>query len=255
MKFSTATILSVLSSGALASPVFFPVSLKSSNTTDTELQPVSGVTDDYLETWTDFTFPSIENCNATQIKMVNKYYQDLLEVTSVARAHLISDGVDDAFIHWFGENGNPITVLGMLDNIAQGDKDGVLYRCDDIEGTCAEHSNYPGYHRVNATQETVLCDLFFTSKKPLEQMCVLGNITDVHPKTFAGIDLFHRFIHLESQNKGFFGEYVEEMDELIDYAENNSTYAVLNTDSLLYYVAEAYSLELTEGGCLGEYGA
>lgn len=84
-------------------------------------------------------------------------------------------------------------------------------------------------------------------------MCVIGNITTVTPKKFAGIDLFHRFLHIDSINKGFIAEYVEDMDELVYYAENNSSYAVINTDNILYYLAETYALELTPGGCLGEY--
>lgn len=253
MRISSAAILSFFSTGAFASPIVFKsLELKASNTSTAV--PVEGFTDLYLDTWNEITYPSIENCNATQVKMINKYYQDLLEVASVARAHLISDGVDEAFEHWFGEDGNPLTVLGVIDNIVQGDKTGVLYRCDDIEGSCASHpTTYPGYHRVNASQETVLCDLFFTSKRPLEEMCVIGNITTVTPKKFAGIDLFHRFLHIDSINKGFIAEYVEDMDELVYYAENNSSYAVINTDNILYYLAETYALELTPGGCLGEY--
>ena len=253
MRTSLAAVLSVLTSGVIASPISFQsLGVKASNVSTAV--SIEGVADSYMDTWDDFTYPSIENCNATQVKMINKYYQDLLEVASVARAHLISEGVDEAFEHWFGENGNPLTVLGIIDNIVQGDKDGVLYRCDDIEGTCASHpTTYPGYHRVNASQETVLCDLFFTSKKPLEDMCVIGNITTVKPKKFAGIDLFHRFLHIESISKGFVAEYVEDMDQLVDYAEHNSSYAVINTDNILYYIAESYALELTPGGCLGDY--
>lgn len=253
MNFLSSILLLALSYKTIASPISFQsVSLKATNVSNSE--PVSGVTDSYLDTWYDFTYPTIENCNATKVKMINKYYQDFLEFSSVARSHLINEGIDETFIHWFGEKGNPLVVLGVIDNLVEGNKDGILYRCDDIDGYCATHqTSWPGYHRSNATQETVLCDLFFTSKKPIEQMCVIGNITTVKPKAFAGIDLFHRFLHIESINKGFAGEYVEDFDEVIDYAENNSTYAVLNTDNLLYYVAEAYSRELVTGGCLGTY--
>ncbi|KAG0675808.1 hypothetical protein C6P40_001548 [Pichia californica] len=253
MKFSFVTLISILSTNVLASPISIKLSLKSSNSSSESLELVTGTTDDYLNTWYDITYPSIENCNATQTKMINKYYQDLLEVASTVRDHLINEGVDDTFIHWFGENGNPVAVLGFIDNIVQGNKDGVLYRCDDIDGTCAKNPTYPGYHRSIAEQETVICDLFFTSKRPIEDMCVIGNITTVKPKKFAGIDLFHRFCHLESINKGFIAEYVEDYDQVVDYAENNSSYAVLNVDNMLYYLAETYSLQLTDGGCLGNY--
>lgn len=245
MKLAYSIILPIFSALTLGSPI-------PSNSTNLDI--VEGTTDEYLNTWTDVTFPYIENCNATQTKMINKYYQDMLEVASIARTHLINNDVDETFEHWFGSEGNPLTVLGVIDNIVEGNKDGALYRCDDVDGSCASHlTSWPGYHRENATQETVLCDLFFTSKKPIEDMCVIGNITEVTPKIFAGIDLFHRFLHIESINKGFVGEYSETMEEIVDYAQNNATYAVLNTDSVLYYIAEAYALELTPGGCLGDY--
>lgn len=251
MKFSISIIASLLST-----TLALPVKLSNSTSNSTNSQEIVGFSDDFMKTWTDVTYPTIENCNATQIKLINKYYEDLLEVASIARSHLINEGVDEAFEHWFGDDGNPLTVLGVIDNIVEGKKDGALYRCDDIEGSCASHPNtWPGYHRVNASQETVICDLFFTSKKPIEDMCVIGNITDVGPKKFAGIDLFHRFLHIDSINKGFIAEYVEEKDELVEYAENNSSFAVINTDNILYYLAETYALELTPGGCLGDYNA
>lgn len=256
MKLENA-LIAILASTASASPIFWKRDgINSTNSSsNTRLSPVTGEQTTYLNTWSNITFPEVKNCNVTQVKYINKYYQDMLEVLSVARSHLIEYNNDSVFKHWFG-NGNPLTVLGVLDNIASGSKDGVLYRCDDIEGECASHlTTYPGYHRSdeNATGETVLCDLFFTSKKPLEDMCVIGSLIEVGPKKFAGVDLFHRFLHIESINKGFVGEYTEEFEDVIEYSKSNSSYAVINTDSLLYYITEAYSVELTGDGCLGEY--
>jgi hypothetical protein len=220
---------------------------------ESEPLSVKGELTDYFRTWSTITFPYAENCNATQMKYIDKYYQDMLEVSSIAREHLIQNGTDEIFEHWFGQ-GNLLTVLGVIDNIVQGDKAGVLYRCDDIDGGCAEHlTTWPGYHRSTAENETVLCDLFFTSKRPIEDMCNIGDILEVEPKTFAGIDLFHRFLHLESINKGFVSEYTETFEEIVDYAKENNTYAVINTDNILYYLAEAYSVSLASKGCLGQY--
>lgn len=245
--FTLTTAISCLISSAFCLPI------KVANTTGTISEVVTGVDFDYLDTWSDYTYPGIENCNSTQIRMVNKYYQDMLEVVSVSRAHLIENGVDEAFEHWFGEKGNPLTVLGVLDNIAFGSKEGVLYRCDDIDGLCAANPGYyAGHHRENATLETVLCDYFFESRKPIEEICLTGNITDINPKQFAGIDLIHRFFHVELINKGFLGEYAEDYEEVLDYAQNNATYAVLNTDNIIYYVSETYALNAVPGGCLGD---
>lgn len=86
MRTSLAAVLSVLTSGVIASPISFQsLGVKASNVSTAV--SIEGVTDSYMDTWDDFTYPSIENCNATQVKMINKYYQDLLAVASVARAH------------------------------------------------------------------------------------------------------------------------------------------------------------------------
>lgn len=248
MKISL--ILAQLIVSISASPI---VKRETEETSDLYVQ---GATEYYLDTWSTNTYPQIKNCNATQTKQINKYYQDFIEVSSVARERLLSNGGDDeTFKHWFGE-GNPLTVLGVIDNVVQGGKDGVLYRCDDIDGSCAEHpTEWPGYHRESADQETVLCDLFFTSKHPIEKICSEGDILEIKPKKYAGIDLFHRFLHLSSISKGFVAEYTEEIEDVVDYATNNASFAVINTDSILYYIAESYSLDLTGTGCLGNYNS
>lgn len=247
--------LSLLSACLVSSAIASPIFRRESNDSDDKVIYVQVEPESYLSTWADTSYPEIKNCNATQVKQLNKYYQDFIEVSSAARANLLENGANDiAFQHWFGKEANPLTVLGVIDNLVQGNKGGVTYRCDDIDGNCAKHSSdWPGYHREDAPQETVFCDLFFNSKHPIERICSEGDILEVKPKRYAGIDIFHRFLHLDSINKGFVGEYVEELEEIVDFAENNATFAVLNTDSLLYYIAETYSATLKEGGCLGKY--
>ncbi|CCH44952.1 Major allergen [Wickerhamomyces ciferrii] len=233
MKFFT---VGLLASIALASPIIDPsfVNEQANN---------------------EITTPKILNCNSTQTVQLKKYYKDLIEFSTIAKQNLLKNGGDDqVFKNWFGK-GNPLTVLGIIDEVLEGNKDGVLYRCDDIDGDCAAHpTEWPGYHRSSDDHsgETVICDLFFNSKHPIEKFCSEGDILTIKPKTYAGIDLFHRFLHLSKINKGYYGEYAEEFKDLLDYAENNITFAVLNTDNILYYIAESYSLNLTgSDSCLG----
>lgn len=204
--------------------------------------------------WSEPVFAEIyHTCNSTNARMINAGLKDSLEVSSYAKKRLLEYGSEDEiYQRWFGD-GSIYTVVGVLDWLVESNKDSLLYRCDDIDGQCAEHSNYPGYHRGDVSGETVICDLFYTSKKPLFNMCYLGTLADVHPKTYAGIDLLHRYLHIPVMNgDGYIEEYVEELEDILDYAQHNSSYAVRNVDSYLYYIADAYSNAVVAGGCLGD---
>lgn len=245
MKFSCSTIAAValLSSQALAAPVY---------NTNSSIELGNTVTQE-ITGWSNPTFPEIyHTCNETNIRMLNAALKDSVEASAFAKSRLLDYGVDDVYYkRWFG-NGSIFTVMGVLDQLVESSKENVLLRCDDIDGLCAANPGYyPGYHRASAPSETVICDYFYTSKKPLSNICFEGAIVDVHPKHYAGIDILHRYLHLSSMSFSYVAEFVEELDEIVDYAENNSTYAVRNTDNFLYYIADVYSSSVIPGGCLG----
>ncbi|QID85343.1 zinc- and pH-regulated surface protein [Saccharomyces pastorianus] len=50
----------------------------------------------------------------------------------------------------------------------------------------------------------------------------------------------------------YISEYAETLEEAIDYAQNNATFAVKNVDNYLYYLADVYSTSVIPGGCLGD---
>ena len=245
MKFSCSTIAAValLSSQALAAPVYNTNSSIELGTTVT--QEITG--------WSNPTFPEIyHTCNETNIRMLNAALKDSVEATAFAKSRLLDYGVDDVYYkRWFG-NGSIFTVMGVLDQLVESSKENVLLRCDDIDGLCAANPNYyAGHHRASAPSETVICDYFYIARKPLSNICFEGTIVDVGPKKYAGIDMLHRYLHVPTLSFDYIGEYAEELDEILDYAENNSTYAVRNTDNFLYYIADVYSSSVIPGGCLG----
>lgn len=64
--------------------------------------------------------------------------------------------------------------------------------------------------------------------------------------------MLHRYLHVPTMSMdGYVGEYAETLEEVVDYAQNNATYAVRNTDNYLYYLADVYSASVIPGGCLG----
>lgn len=245
MKLTSLSLLALTAFGeTLAAPV---VSTNSSAELETVLV-------EQFSIWPEPTFPEIyHTCNVTNTRMLNSAFEDSVEASAVAKRRLLDFGVDDVYYkRWFG-NGSIFTVMGVLDHLIESSKEGVLFRCDDVDGLCAENPDYyAGHHRESAPSETVICDYFYQSKKPLSTVCFDGTIVEVGPKHYAGIDLLHRYLHVPSMSLDYVGEFAEGLNETLEYVENNATYAVRNTDNYLYYIADVYTSSVILGGCLGD---
>lgn len=248
MKFSTSNYmaLAIIATCALAAPVIYDT-----NSTAELMSPLS----QEVLGWSHATFPAIyQTCNETNTRMLNAAFKDTAEVTAYGKSRLLNYGIDDAYYkRWFG-NGSIFTVMGVFDQLMEASKGSMLMRCDDADGLCAANPNYyAGHHRESAPAETVICDYFYNSKKPLSTICFEGTIVDVGPKHYAGIDMLHRYLHLLTMNMDeYISEYAETLEEAIDYAQNNATFAVKNVDNYLYYLADVYSTSVIPGGCLGD---
>ncbi|GME95669.1 unnamed protein product [Ambrosiozyma monospora] len=205
--------------------------------------------------WTDPQFATIQStCNATNVRMINAGLQDSIEAASFARQRLLEKGSnDDVYKKWFGD-GSIYEVLGLISYLVEAEKSDISYRCDDVDGSCASHpTSWPGYDRESNDSETVICDLFYTSKKPLSTLCFDGTLVETGPKHYAGIDLLHRYLHTSKMSSDhYIAEYAEELPEILDYAQNNASFATRNVDSYLYYIAESYADAVIPGGCLGD---
>lgn len=247
MLFSNVVIFVL--SFAISKSSAIPVVYNSNSTAQFEEAGSTAITG-----WAEPFFPRIHHtCNETNARMLTPALKDSLEVSAYAKNRLLNYGKDNTFYQrWFG-NGSIFTVYGVLDYLVESAKDGILYRCDDVDGQCATHSTtWPGYHRSSAPKETVICDLFYNSKKPLSTICSDGTILEVGPKHYAGVDLLHRYLHVPSMSSdGYIAGYAEELSEVLDYAKHNSTYAVRNVDSYLHYLADVYSTAVIPGGCMG----
>lgn len=77
-----------------------------------------------------------DSCNATQRAYIANGLDEALVLTRHARDHLLRWGNSSAIYNkYFGHapTGEP---LGWLTKIADGDKAGILFRCDNIDGNC-----------------------------------------------------------------------------------------------------------------------
>jgi hypothetical protein len=72
-------------------------------------------------------------------------------------------------------------------------------------------------------------------------------------------DLVHRLLHIPQVGEGVVEHYNDEEDEkypgVMALAENNSTYAARNSDTLQYFALEAYAHDIAVPGigCAGTY--
>jgi hypothetical protein len=84
----------------------------------------------------DFTIhPS---CNATQHSYIKNGLDETMTICRQARDHILRWGNSSAIYQkYFGEapTGEP---LGWFTKLVDGDKDGILFRCDNIDGNCGQ---------------------------------------------------------------------------------------------------------------------
>ncbi|KAG7758859.1 hypothetical protein KL930_003084 [Ogataea haglerorum] len=194
--------------------------------------------------------PILHTCNETYTGIINAHLQDSLEAAAFARNRLMEYGKDDEiFMRWFGD-GSIYEVIGLLDYLVEANKDHISWRCDDISDKCDPNPTWGGYSYEES--QNVLCPYFFQERVALSKLCFDGTIVETTPKHYGGIDMLHRYLHLPAMNTEYIQEYYEEIDEILDLAQNNATFATRNVDSYLYYIAEVYAESVVPGGCLGD---
>lgn len=82
------------------------------------------------------SFPIHESCNRTEAAQINRGLSEAMTLVSHARDHILRWGnTSEIYQKYFGNasTGEPI---GWFEKIANGDKAGVLFRCDNPDGNC-----------------------------------------------------------------------------------------------------------------------
>jgi hypothetical protein len=98
----------------------------------------------------------------------------------------------------------------------------------------------------NATDETVICPLSYTTRLPLEALC--GKLA-----TYFAADLMHRLYHTTKIGEGATEHFADSYSECLELAEEKPNDAVRNTHSLQYFALDVYAMEVTlpGEGCTG----
>lgn len=234
MKFTTASLLflssltpSVLSAPTLVTPP--PVQ-----------QPVIGPLGVEIHS----------SCNATERTQLWHALAETKILAENAAKHILDHGPSDPLYKKYFGNGPSAEPLGWFTKLANdAPKPGVLLRCDDIDGNCHQDGWAGHWRGANATEETVICELSYTARRPLEQMCAQGyNVANYKTNVFFASDLVHRMFHLPSVSELVIDHYSDAWAEVIEFAKVNGTFAVRNTNGLQFFALEAYALDVAIPG-------
>jgi len=81
--------------------------------------------------------PISATCNATQRAELARGLSEAVAVAEHARAHILRYGTGSGFFRrYFGTAAATAEPLGWYDRLANADRTGMLFRCDDIDGDC-----------------------------------------------------------------------------------------------------------------------
>lgn len=247
MKFYLASLL--LIKIALSAPA-----LQSDDVTVTQYVNSEPTTYDWSANWIK-NFPIHKSCNDSQFNQLEQALQETQLLAAHARDHTVRFGNESKFYQKYFGDARTGEVVGWYENVVSADKSDVLFRCDDIDGNC-KFDGWAGHWRgENATNESVICDLSYTSRLFLSQMCSQGyTVSQSKNSVFWAGDLLHRIWHTDSMGQGVVGHYADTYDECLELAKKNTTEAVRNSATLRYYALDvyAYDIALPGKGCTGK---
>ena len=82
--------------------------------------------------------PIHRSCNGTQRALLSRGLDDAMKLAGHARDHVLRFGnSSDFYVKYFG-SAPTAEVIGWYDRIVYGDKGGIWFRCDDIDGNCQQ---------------------------------------------------------------------------------------------------------------------
>ncbi|KAK5084218.1 Prenylated Rab acceptor protein 1 [Lithohypha guttulata] len=203
-------------------------------------------------------YPIHSSCNATQRAQIAAGLNETILLADHAKQHVLRWGnSSELYQKYFGEL-PPYEVIGALDIIVNGDKSGVLFRCDNPDGNC-QQAGWAGHWRgSNATSETVICDLSYQRRRWLSSMCGLGyTVADSPTNTFWASDLMHRLYHIPAVGGGYIEHWIETYEDALTFATNGSTTNTHDSDVLQYFALDAYAYDIAVPGtgCTGSESA
>lgn len=166
-----------------------------------------------------------------------------------ARDHTAIHGNSSEIYNKYFNHYPTADVIGWFHAILEQDKTGVLFRCDDIDQNCHQ-AGWAGHWRgSNATDETVICDLSYETRRHLTQMCALGyDVSTSANNLFWSSDLLHRLWHTDIVGQKVVDHYADTYEDCLELALTDPDEAVMNSASLRFYALEVYAYDIALPG-------
>ena len=205
-------------------------------------------------TWNQ-DFEIHKSCNLTQRNQLVQAFTETKLLAQHAKEHTLRFGNLSKFYRKYFGDAPSGEVVGLYENVISANKTGVLFRCDNIDGNC-DLDGYAGHWRgSNGTDETVICDLSYTSRLFLSQVCSRGyTVAGSKNTVFWAGDLLHRIWHTDKIGQGVVGHYADTYNEGVDLGGRRITKDIRNSASLRYYAMDvyAYDIAVPGKGCTGK---
>lgn len=194
-------------------------------------------------------FPIHSSCNATQRRQIELGLNETITLAEHAKNHILRWSNESAIYKKYFGDSPTMEAVGAFDVVVNGDKKDVLFRCDNPDGNC-DIEGYAGHWRgENATDETVICDLSYETRRSLSTMCGLGyTVSGSETNTFWASDLLHRLYHVPAIGQNWIDHFAGEYEEVIDQAKKNATLSTHDTHTLQYFALEVYANDIAVPG-------
>lgn len=109
---------------------------------------------------------------------------------------------------------------------------------------------YAGHWRgENSTDETVICDLSYETRRSLSTMCGLGyTVSGSETNTFWASDLLHRLYHVPAVGQNWIDHFADGYEEVVDQAIEDATLSTHDSETLQYFALEVYAYDIAAPG-------
>ncbi|KAJ5475709.1 Major allergen Asp f 2 [Penicillium diatomitis] len=200
-------------------------------------------------------FPIHSSCNVTQRRQIELGLAEAVILAAHARDHILRwSNESEIYRKYFGDSPS-MEAIGAYEVVVSGDKNGILFRCDNPDGNC-DIDGWAGHWRgENGTEQTVICDLSYQTRRSLATMCAMGyTVSESETNTFWASDLLHRLYHLPSIGQEWVNHHADDYGEVLNLARQLPMLSTHDSETLQYFALEVYAHDISVPGigCSGD---
>lgn len=131
-KLITAVLLTLASSARAAPTAQLQVRQQHNLTSTPEAWDAGGVTEYIIH----------ESCNDTQASQIADGLREAVELAEHAKNHILRWGNESTIYRKYFGDDPPYAAIGSYEIVVNGNKDGIIFRCDNPDGNCDIEGKY-----------------------------------------------------------------------------------------------------------------